>query len=348
MESHESLHPAHSIFSRQALAAALVGLGALAELPAAAVFTPEPALAESAQPSPETFASIINPVLPTPAADPWIVQHDGIWHALQAVERRLELRTSRQISQLGAVEPKIIWRAPDSGPASRNIWAPEMHFLDGRWFIYLAADDGDNRNHRMWTLESETPLGPWRNRGRLATSGWAIDGTVLEEAGRRYFIWSGWPGARNVQQNLYIAEMANPWTLKTPRALLVEPTEPWERVALPLCEGPQILRRNGKTFIVYSASGSWTPDYCLGMLVNEDGDFLNPRAWRKHGPVFQKTARVWGVGHCCFAQHPLAGDLIFYHAKTELDHGWDDRNVRVQPFGWNGEGLPEFGHPVEV
>jgi GH43 family beta-xylosidase len=221
--------------------------------------------------------------------------------------------------------------------------------MEGRWYIYLAADDGRNENHRMWVLEADCPFGPWRNRGKLDTGGWAIDGSVIEEGGNRYFAWSGWPGRHNGQQNLYIARMLDPWTLAGPRILIAEPREPWERVALPLCEGPQWLHRDGRTFLVYSASGSWTPDYCLGMLVNRDGDLLNPHAWAKHPtPVFQKTEQVWGVGHCCFAHDPVAGDLLFYHAKTEQSHGWDDRNVRVQPFGWGPEGLPDFGSPIDL
>ncbi len=333
------------LLSRQTLASTLAGfagLGLPQETPLEASFAAQP------HDSHDPHDALINPILTAPAADPWVVEHGGLWYSLQAIGRRLELRATPRLSQLGRAEPVTIWTAPRRGPCSRNLWAPEMHWLDGRWFLYLAADDGNNDHHRMWVFESENPFGPWRNLGRLETDGWAIDGTVLEEKGGRYFIGSGWPGPCNGQQNLYIAEMATPWSLAGPRVLLTEPTEPWERVALPLCEGPQLLRRDGRTFLIYSASGSWTPDYCLGMLVNDDGDFLNPASWRKHGPVFQKTEHVWGVGHCCFARHPLAGDLLFYHAKTDRAHGWDDRNVRVQPFGWSADGLPEFGQPVVV
>ena len=344
----DALNPGHAspLFSKQTLTAALVALGAQEDCPA----TPPPASEPSVNEASATLASgtFTNPILPAPAADPWVVQHSGIWYALLVSGRTLQLRATPLLSEIATVEPITIWRAPKRGLLSRNIWAPEMHFLDGRWFIYLTGDDGNNDNHRMWVFEAETPLGPWRNRGQLETGGWAIDATILEDNGRRYCVWSGWPGRHNVRQDLYIAPMSNPWTIAGPRVLLTQPSEPWEKVALPLCEGPQILRRNGRTFIVYSASGSWTSEYCLGMLVNDDGDFLNPCSWSKHGPVFQKTDRVWGVGHCCFVQHPSAGDLIFYHAKTSHAPGWNDRNVRVQPFGWSPEGLPVFGEPVAV
>ncbi len=288
-----------------------------------------------------------NPVLPAPAADPWIIEHEGLWYSLQAAELHLELRISSCFSLLDQAEPRIIWRAPSSGPASRNLWAPELHFLESDWVIYVAADDGRNENHRMWTLRAPAPVGPWVLCGPLDTGGWAIDGTVLSAGDERYFVWSGWPGNRDGQQNLYIAPMRDPWTLGGPRRLLAEPTEPWERVAMPLCEGPQILRRGSRTFLVYSASGSWTPDYCLGMLVLEGSDFMSPKAWHKvPRPVFSRTEKVWGVGHCCFAWHPEEGDLLFYHAKTSLKPGWHDRHVRVQRFTWSPEGVPVFGAPA--
>ncbi len=33
-----------------------------------------------------------------------------------------------------------VWRKPDSGPMQRQlIWAPELHHIDGKWYIYFAA-----------------------------------------------------------------------------------------------------------------------------------------------------------------------------------------------------------------
>jgi GH43 family beta-xylosidase len=140
--------------------------------------------------------------------------------------------------------------------------------------------------------------------------------------------------------------MGDPITVEAARTLLAEPVESWERRGAPVCEGPAVLQRNGVTCVVYSASASWTPDHCLGLLVNRDGNFLNPAAWQKIGPVFERTAEVWGVGHCSFITNDHGGDLIFYHAKTRLKHGWRDRNIRAQGFTWDVDGLPRFGSPV--
>jgi GH43 family beta-xylosidase len=201
----------------------------------------------------------------------------------------------------------------------------------------------------MWVLQSEgdDPQGRYRLCGGLDTDGWAIDGTILKDNDKLYYIWSGWPGRENGQQNLYIAPMSDPMTLAGPRQLLAVPDQPWECIEMAICEGPQVLQRNGLTFIVYSASGSWCSDYCLGLLVNRSGDILNHQAWQKIGPVFQKTDEVWGIGHCSFIKS-LCGteDWILYHSKSKKKKGWTDRDVHIQPFHWHPDGLPNFGRPT--
>ena len=106
-----------------------------------------------------------------------------------------------------------------------------------------------------------------------------------------------------------------------------------------------MVRRGAVTCVVYAASASWTVHACLGMLVNRDGDYLNPAAWTKMGPVFSRTPEVWGVGHCSLPCREDAG-WIFYHAKTRRTRGWRDRNIRAQAFTWGPDGLPHFGEPL--
>lgn len=295
---------------------------------------------------PATFS---NPILPAPSADPWMIFHNGWYYYCESRNQgSIWIRRSKTIVDVGQDEGVCIWTPPVYGRNSKNVWAPELHYLQGKWVIYFAADDGQNENHRMWVLESLEPLGPYVERGCLETDGWAIDGTVLQlENQAMYFVWSGWPGRGNGCQNLYIAPMSDPFTLAGPRQLICVPDRAWETVDMPIAEGPQILKRNGNIFIVYSASGSWTVDYCLGLLVNRDGNILNPASWEKLGPVFQKTADVWGIGHCCFVRSPdQSEDWILYHVKSKRKKGWADRNVHAQAFTWDAAGFPCFGSPI--
>jgi GH43 family beta-xylosidase len=280
-----------------------------------------------------------------------MIHHEGFYYYCQSPDnKRIIIRKAKTIAEIGSDTGITVWTAPTKGRNCNAVWAPELHLIHGRWYIYYAADDGRNHNHRMWILESLTddPQGAYQCRGSIDLEGWAIDGTVLSLNDEMFYVWSGWPGRKNGQQNLYIAPMKDPFTISRPRILLTTPDQPWERQDMPICEGPQTIVRNGKIFIVYSASASWTVDYCLGMLVNKTGDLLNPAAWEKKGPVFKKSEDVWGVGHCCFVKSPCKSeDWIVYHAKSEKKKGWTDRHVHAQRFIWTNEGMPHFGAPLK-
>jgi len=290
-----------------------------------------------------------NPVLLAPAQDPQVALIDGLYYYCESNAAGIFIRASRDFRDLQQSRPQRVWAPPASGWMAHNVWAPELHLIDGRCHIYFAADDGRNENHRMGVLVAagRDPLGAYTLHGPLETDGWAIDGTPFADAaGNWYFVWSGWPGAQNGQQNLYLSRMASPTQLTGSRVLLAEPDQAWERKALPLCEGPQVLQREGRTIIVYSGSGSWTQHYALGLLVHEGGDLLDRAAWRKTGPVFQANRHAWGIGHCGFTTAPDGRDWILYHCKTSRRDGWIDREVRAQPFDWNPvSGLPDFGRP---
>jgi GH43 family beta-xylosidase len=250
----------------------------------------------------------------------------------------------------------VVWKPPAAGPNSKNVWAPELHRLQDKWYVYYAADDGDNANHRMFVLENDSAdpfRGTFRDKGRIhdpANDRWAIDGTVLEDGGKLYFLWSGWEGAENVRQNLYIAPMSNPWTLAGRRVEISRPTHPWETRGGPpaVNEGPEVLVRGGAIHVVYSAGASWTDHYCLGLLTARAGsDLLKPSSWHKHAePVFRGGNGVVAPGHCSFAKSPDGReDWIVYHAARYPGAGWS-RHVRAQPFSWDRDGTPRFGTPA--
>jgi GH43 family beta-xylosidase len=306
------------------------------------------------------IATFQNPL--ATGADPWVVRHGGFYYwCLSENDLGVAVYRSRSLTTLG--EKFIVWRAPERGLYSAQVWAPELHRLDGRWYIYVAASNGRNETHRMIALESpgDDPTQPFSFKAELYTGDdfatyrknrWAIDGTILELGAKRYFLWSGWADHRD-EQWLYIAPMANPWTLSGPRVRLCgNDQHVWERVGESIAErglneAPQVLQRNGRTFVVYSCSGSWEPTYKLARLELTPGaNPLSPAAWQKHcEPVFMPTAEACGVGHCSFTRSPDGTeDWIVYHAKVSAAHGWD-RRIYAQPFRWDAAGLPDFGVP---
>ncbi len=296
-------------------------------------------------------------------ADPWITQDQGRYLAcFSEGNSAISVRASDRLTVVGPGQ--IVWTAPWNGPASKEVWAPELHSINGRWYIYFAASDGENKNHRAWVLESagSNPFGPYSLHGPLYTGDdpnlsvqnrWAIDLTVFEDAGRLYAIWSGWQDERDVQY-LYIAPMKDPVTIAAPRTRLCANDDYlWERVdELPegrgLNEAPEVLQHGRRTFVTYSCSGSWQPSYKIGLLELKAGsDPLQATGWTKYPkPAFESTAATFGVGHNSFVKSPDATeDWLVYHAKMSRQTGWQ-RAVFTQPFTWRSDGLPDFGAPV--
>jgi GH43 family beta-xylosidase len=294
---------------------------------------------------------ITNPVAPD-GHDPWVIRSNDTYYYCYSHRGRIWVNQGPSIQAAVQFEGKTVWQPERSRPYSRELWAPELHRLGGKWYIYVAADDGKNENHRMYVLQARTddPTGPFDLKGKIAdaTDKWAIDATVLEHRGRLYFIWSGWEGDVNIQQNLYIAPMKDPLSIDGPRSLVSQPEYDWEKIGRPLVnEGPEVLQHENNVFIIYSASGSWTDNYCLGQLKLVGDDPLDPDAWaKKKTPVFGATATVFGPGHASFTQSPDGTeDWIVYHAAKRQGSGWD-RNTRMQRFTWDTEGNPCFGYPV--
>lgn len=238
----------------------------------------------------------------------------------------------------------------------------KANFLDGKWYIYYAARGPDRGSRRMFVLEnsSEDPIGRnWEGKGKICdpSDEWAIDGTVFESEGKMYFVWSGMEKYLS-SQNIYIAEMSNPYTISSERVKISSPDYEWEQKrnsGQPIVnEGPAVLKRDGKIFIVYSASHYTTDDYCLGMLTaDEDSDLLNPESWKKsEKPVFQKSIenKVYGPGHNSFTKSPDGKeDWIVYHAYSEpASTSNRTRSARIQKFTWDDEGNPVFGEPLPI
>lgn len=312
-------------------------------------------------------AELRNPVLPT-GPDPWITLRDGYYYYMSTTGVNLTIWRTRNIADLGTADKRVVWTPPDSGPYSHDIWAPELHFLDGRWYIYFAADTGTNETHRLWVLEgcSSDPLGcTWTLKGKIAdqTDKWAIDGTVFRDNGVLYLLWSGWNDDQDGTENIYIARLVNPWKVQSRRVLISTPQFPWEKVGdrygqvpphVDVNEAPEVLKHDGKIFVTYSASGCWTDYYSLGMLTARSGsDLLHQSAWMKSPkPVFWQSpeAKVYGPGHNAFFRGgDGTRDWIIYHANSSPNEGCGDtRSPRVQPFSFGPDGIPDFGRPVSV
>ncbi|WP_207425102.1 family 43 glycosylhydrolase [Pedobacter sp. SYSU D00535] len=293
-------------------------------------------------------------------ADPWVYQHGDTYYYLQTTGNSVRIWKTDAISELASAPSTVVFSPLDGAPNSRNLWAPELHHLDNKWYIYYTAGDGQDTTQRTWVLENSSvdpTLGNWIDKGRIYNASadfWAIDGTVMEYQGRRYFIWSGRPRAAiDLTQNIYISEMVNPWSLKGETIMISQPEFDWERNGFGVNEGPQVLKGPQNTyFLTYSASYCATDDYVMGMLsLKPGGDPLQRTDWiKKSAPVFVKKPQnnAYGPGHNSFFKSPDGREnWLIYHANSNTGEGCgNQRNIRIQKFSFHADGTPNFGEPV--
>ncbi len=299
-----------------------------------------------------------NPLVPQ-RADPWVLRWDGYYYFIATVPEydRIELRRSTTINGLASAPADVIWSKHASGPMSRNIWAPELHRIDGAWYIYFAAGEaGDPFHLRMYVLRNtaDNPLdGQWEELGRIATplDTFSLDATTFFHNGKQYLLWAQSDAGGTYNSALLMAEMKPPTQIRKPVVMLSKPELDWETIGFKVNEGPAVLERNGRIFVTYSASAT-DSHYAMGLLwADADADLMDPKTWHKSPkPVFYTNPAVerFGPGHNSFTlAEDGVTDLMVYHARDYRDIEGNplrdpNRATRVRVLHWDKNGMPDF------
>lgn len=328
-------------------------------LGAATALAAYPTLARSAASS--AAAAGENPLV-LQRADAQIFRHDGSYYMTASVPEydRLIIRRASTLAGLGTAEETVVWRRPASGRMAGYIWAPELHLIDGRWHIYFAAGDGDDKFRiRTYVLRAAGPdplASKWQLLGKFETpwDTFTLDATIFEHRGVRYISWAQHEPGFDNNTNVYLAPLATATTLARAPARLTVPTLEWEIQGFKVNEGPAFLARNGRLFMTYSASAT-DARYCLGLLTaHDDADIMNPAVWTKSPqPVFVSSSAtsVYGPGHNSFTVDERGHDVLVYHGrdyqKIVGDPLFDpNRHTRIQRLYFRADGTPDFGIPV--
>jgi GH43 family beta-xylosidase len=197
--------------------------------------------------------------------------------------------------------PYVVYRTPDEmwgeDVRIRGIWAPELHAYRGRYYLFLTFDS-DAELPEQWdgwfswlprvrrasqVLVADDPLGPFEpfaNEPALPADMMTLDGTLWEEDGVPYMVYSHeWvqivDGAISmVPLTPDLSELAG-----EPRVLFRASEAPWVRRGEErgdwVTDGPWLHRsRSGKLFMLWSSySGT---GYTVGLAVSASGRLAGP------------------------------------------------------------------------
>ncbi len=298
-------------------------------------------------------------------ADPYVVKaDDGYYYFTASVPAydRIVLRRSETLAGLADAKEHTIWEKHKTGIMGEHIWAPEMHFIMGKWYIYFAAGSAEDkwliRPYVLECLGSDPISDEWVEKGKMKCSpedefsfrAFSLDATVFENNGAWYYVWAEKVGVGKQISNLYIAKMKSPYELETVQVLLTTPDYDWERVGFWVNEGPAVLKKDGNIFLTYSASETGAA-YCMGMLsARSDSDLLDPLSWKKERqPVLKSEASkgIYGPGHNSFTIDEDGNPIMVYHARTESKIEGDplynpNRHAMLMQISYDSEKRPVF------
>ncbi|KAK0702237.1 glycosyl hydrolases family 43-domain-containing protein [Lasiosphaeris hirsuta] len=297
-------------------------------------------------------------------ADPHINKHTDGWYYFTATVPEFDkivLRRAQSIQALASAPETTIWKRKASGVGSGQVWAPELHYIDGKWYIYVALGVSGQWRIRAFVLEGTgaNPLSAnWVEKGIIKTN-WdtfSLDASTFVVNGTRYLVWAQQePSRSDENSSLMLAPLQNPWTLGATAVAISRPTLPWERRGYKVNEGPSAIQRNGNVFLTYSASAT-DYNYCMGLLTaSASSNLMDPASWSKEpNPVFASNAdtQQFGPGHNSFTvSEDGQSDIIVYHDRGYRDIKGDplndpNRRTRVQKLYWKANGTPDFGVPV--
>ncbi len=289
-----------------------------------------------------------NPIIPTETtgrtSDPYVL-HLGEWYyQCYSTAEGVFVAKTKELADLDFAE-KVNVFPKANGQDYSNWYAPELHFIDGVFYIYGAPEV--RGTHVMCVLQNKSadPMSAFSFLGEVEGLGsrWNIDGTVAEFGGKNYFLWSS--GAK-----IHLAELIAPNKVNDNSVVLIKLEYDFEKQNGNVCEAPAALQCGDKLHIIYSVNDSRTDNYCMGRITfSGKGDILDINNWEKSKTaVFSKTNDIFGPGHCSFTtvnNNGVEENYMLYHANLESGSGWNGRSVWAQSFGFDSEGYPVFGKP---
>ena len=244
---------------------------------------------------------------------------------------------------------------------SRQMWAPDAVFKNGKYYLVFPAKDKDDI-FRLGVAESDSPTGPFKPQENYIEGSYSIDPAVLtDDDGRTYCYYGGlWGGQLEMWQSgsfnpdeprpagddpaigPMFAEFSDDMTgfISEPKHLLItdengEPLKAKDEDRR-YFEGPWMHKYKGKYYLSYS-TGS-THFLCYAEGDKPDGPF------RYRGRIMEPVLG-WTTHHSIL---PIDNEwYIFYH-DCELSGGvTHERCVKYTRLNIDEDGGIETIHPYD-
>jgi beta-xylosidase len=302
-----------------------------------------------------------NPVHPDYFADPFVLKLGREYWAYGTAPQNPSDRG--QFPVLHSTD-LVHWRhvghalVPLRDPAAFAYWAPEVaHDEPTRRFVmyYSASTSRSDEHHRLRAAVADSPAGPFVDSGKLLlpNESFSIDAHPFRDprSGRWFlFFAKDFLDDEPHGTGLAVAPLADDLlTITEPPRMVLRASCAWQVYqrdrayrgrrwpAWHCVEGPFVVYRDGRYWLLYSGGAWHTQNYGLGFAVADSP--LGP--WRDdfaaHGPtVLQGVAgHVIGPGHNSVVIGPDDQTMfVVYHA---WDAAHTARRMCIDPLRWTPE-----------
>ncbi|MBF8170522.1 family 43 glycosylhydrolase [Streptomyces olivaceus] len=309
--------------------AALLAGGLIAMLsPSAAVAAPEYSTSEAG-----------NPFVDGWYADPDTVVYDGRYWVFPTTSKSYSEQT-----YLDAFSSKdlVHWtkhsevlRTADVAWAKYAVWAPAPIERNGKYYLYFAANDiqSDAETGGIGVAVADRPEGPYKDAvgaplvSRFHNGAQPIDQDVfIDDDGQAYMYYGGWGHANVVRLNPDMTSLGT----------FADGTTYKEITPADYVEGPQMFKRGGKYYLMWS-EGGWTgPDYSVSYAISDSptGPFEKLDRVLAQDPAVAK-----GSGHNSVVNVP-GTDIwyIVYHRRPLSETDGNHRQLAYDRMYFNEDG----------
>lgn len=287
-----------------------------------------------------------NPIVRGFNPDPSILCVDGVFYMVQSTFQyfpAIIIRESRDLVNwriIGQAITRPEWVDLGSVPDSHGIWAPDISYFGGRYWIFapLRLSGEGSRAHtvlrRQLVMWSDRPEGPYSRPVCLEVDD--IDPSHFVDDGRHYLITA--PGITITPIAADCSAIAGPTV------------QAWAGTGERAPEGPHLLKKDGWYYAILAEGGT---GYGHRVSIARSRALYGPYEACPHNPILRQTdehATLQRCGHAKLMQLPDGRWYAVYLCARPCEDRYTvlGRETALQAVTWDADDWPRMGDATPV
>lgn len=271
--------------------------------------------------------SFVNPILAGDRPDPSVLKHGEDYYMVH--------------SSFASVPGLLLWHSRDLvnwqpiGPALRKhvgiIWAPDLSFHDGRYYIYFPVLSPTGFTNMV--VSAKDIRGPWSEPVDLKVGNFDPGHGVSVE-GKRYLFFNGGTMAPLSADGLSVTgpvrRVYDGWQFP----------DHWEVETFGQ-EGPKLLRHGEYYYMVLAEGGTAGPATSHMVIMARSKSLEGPWENSPYNPIVRTTSaseKWWSRGHGTLLEGPGGKQWYLVYHAYEKDYQNLGRQTLLEPVEWTADG----------